>query len=59
MTKEKQPRQYAAEIIKSNDRNERRRMLYSVPDGIRELVKEHVEDYFKKRKLTRKKMIAG
>ena len=42
----KPARTYAVEIISEPDRENRRAMLEAVPESLRKLTREHVENYF-------------
>lgn len=42
----KRPREYAAEIVELNNREERRRALVKVPAELQEMVKTHVQIFW-------------
>jgi len=50
---EKRPRHYAAEIVALRTRDERAAALAAAPERLRRLIREHVVDYFAKRKYLR------
>ena len=53
--KAKRPRHYAEEILQLKSREERLAALQNVPDGMRGMVKTHVEATFEKLKCRRQK----